>query len=122
MIPEQIIIMKWNSNNKKYYTEKGYMYTKMHENFEIKVEDLPSKSDAHITLICDYCKQNYSTQRNNILNSKNHCCIKCRHIKIEETYLKRTGFKNPGQNPIVQEKMKQTMEQLKSVIEMEFKR
>ena len=32
--------IKWNSRIKKHYEELGYVYTKMGEEFEVKIEDL----------------------------------------------------------------------------------
>ena len=39
IIRPQKVKVKWNSNNKKHYESLGYIYTKMGEEFEVKVED-----------------------------------------------------------------------------------
>ena len=45
---------------------------------------------------------------------KDHCCVQCRYEsdqrirRLEETYFKRTGYKNPSQNPTVKQQKEQT--------------
>jgi len=47
--------MKWNSVNKKYYENKGYVYTRMGEQFEVAVTDLTSGSHALVKVKCASC-------------------------------------------------------------------
>ena len=51
------VIMKWNPSNKKYYEELGYVYTKMGDKFEVKVEDLTKGSNVKVECICDNCSK-----------------------------------------------------------------
>jgi inhibitor of KinA sporulation pathway (predicted exonuclease) len=48
MIIDTITKNTWNSNNKKYYTDKGYIFTKMYEEFDVKIEDLNPNSKKKI--------------------------------------------------------------------------
>ena len=50
--------VKWVGKNKKHYEELGYKYTKMGDEFEVKVEDLPKGSSVKVDCICDNCKCN----------------------------------------------------------------
>ena len=47
--------VKWNGKTKKYYEELGYKFTKMGEEFEVKVEDLSRGSKAKVICLCDNC-------------------------------------------------------------------
>lgn len=49
--------VKWNRKIKKHYEELGYKYTKMGEEFEVKVEDLTKGSDSIVYGFCDECKK-----------------------------------------------------------------
>ena len=49
--------VKWHPRNKEYYEELGYVYTKMGDEFEVKVEDLTKGSKVNIKYICDFCKE-----------------------------------------------------------------
>lgn len=49
--------VKWNSRIKKHYEELGYVYTKMGEEFEVKIEDLQKGSHAKVECFCDNCKE-----------------------------------------------------------------
>jgi len=47
------VIVKWNSNNKKWFVDKGYVFTKMSDEFEVKVGDLKNGSNALVYVECD---------------------------------------------------------------------
>lgn len=74
--------MKWNSVNKKYYENKGYVYTRMGEQFEVAVTDLTSGSHALVKVKCDSCGeiladmywQNY---KNYVHEDNKYYCQKC---------------------------------------------
>ncbi|MNX38046.1 hypothetical protein D3C86_683690 [compost metagenome] len=55
MILETVVQIRWNSNNKSYYTAKGYVYSSMNQPFDVSVADLPKWSKAPITAVCDDC-------------------------------------------------------------------
>lgn len=58
MLISKTVPMRWNSVNKKWYESKGYIYTKMGDEFEVKVEDLTEGSNVKVNVKCDceYCK------------------------------------------------------------------
>ena len=47
--------MKWNGKTKTYYESLGYLYTKMGDEFEVKVEDLQKGSRIKVDSKCDGC-------------------------------------------------------------------
>ena len=54
-IISKTVKVKWYPCNKKYYESKGYVYTKMGDEFEVKVEDLQSSSKIKVVYKCDEC-------------------------------------------------------------------
>jgi len=122
----------WNSNNKKYYTDKGYIFTKMYEEFDVKIEDLHPNSNKKINVVCDICKNNkilpYREYLLSIINGGYYACsqkcsnIKCQSTKFEKynhkffnnkkkakkTCLEKYGYEYPTQNDNVKNKVKKT--------------
>lgn len=108
------VIQKWNSKNKDRYVKLGYNFTKMKDEFEIDVCDLPDYSRAEIVVRCDYCgkeihKQwiNYVSETNRNMTGKDSC-KNCQHIKAEETMLLKYDVKNPMYVDDFKNKQKET--------------
>ncbi len=55
MILSKKVIIKWNAKTKGHYINLGYLYTKMGDKFEVKVEDLTDGSNVKIDVKCDGC-------------------------------------------------------------------
>ena len=55
MLLTKIVKNKWNPSNKRHYINKGYIFTKMKNEFDVYVEDLPNSSNAFVQVTCD-CK------------------------------------------------------------------
>jgi len=74
--------MKWNASIKKYYEQRDYIFTKMGNEFEVKVEDLPHSSHALVDIQCDGCGEiiknviwrHYIDLRH---EGEKYYCIKC---------------------------------------------
>ena len=49
------IKIKWNSSNIQYFVEKGYVYTKQLDEFEVPIKDLPDNASYEIEDNCDCC-------------------------------------------------------------------
>jgi len=87
----QTVKVKWYSANIKWYKSKGYLYTKIGDEFELDVLDLLGCSRVFVKLICDYCGKLYKKTYQNYIhqNSKStihkDCCIDCKHIKKRES-------------------------------------
>jgi len=113
MIISKISKVKWWTNNKQWYENLGYTFTKYRDEFEVKVEDLMPCSGAQVELICDYCGEPISVVYVTYLNNRkktiiqNDCCIKCRPIKSKEVMLLTYGM-HSAQVPEIREKYKQT--------------
>lgn len=111
IIENQIVKIKWNSKNKKYYENKGYKYTKMKDTIFVHIEDLPNNSTHMVKCICDYCNIEFERKLCRVNMSEvndNISCDKCRFIKIEETNIIKYGVKNVYQTNKVKEKKKET--------------
>lgn len=125
LILPQTIKTKWNSKHKSYYESKGYIYTKMSDEFEVDVLHLPISSQIKVRVTCDYCGKEFKVQYFRI-QEKISCCH-CRPKKTQELYgysstwqlentkqtikqsfLDKYGVDNNFKSPEVQEKRKQT--------------
>jgi len=53
MLISKTVMMKWNSRNKKLYESKCYTFTKMGDEFEVKIEDLTKGSPVLVDVKCD---------------------------------------------------------------------
>lgn len=51
MILSETVKIKWNEYNKKYYINLGYIFTKLCDEFEVKLEDL--SKDSHYKILCE---------------------------------------------------------------------
>lgn len=56
-IISKTVKVKWNPTNKKHYENKGYVFTKMKDEFEVKVEDLLPTARVRVKCECDNCKK-----------------------------------------------------------------
>lgn len=105
---------KWNTRNKKYYQEKGYIFTKYKDEFYVAIEDLTKGSRAELIVECDYCQKEIITDfqryKNSIKTIDKVCCgdVNCMKRKREEILLFRYGVKNTVHIPNVLDKMKET--------------
>ena len=113
MILSEFVEIKWSGNNKKYYIEKGYVFTKIGENFNIKIGDLSKGNGIKVHVKCDVCgNEKYITYQRYIKNINNDdyyaCSPKCCVNKRRKTNLKKYGVENPNQSEEIKNKTKQT--------------
>lgn len=115
-ILQQNIIVKWKPLNRKWYEDKGYVFTSYNDEFVVPIQDLSLGSHNKIKLQCDYCgkafEREYKTHIQNNKNSKNSkvACSKCARKKGRETLNKLYGVDNPSLIPEVQEKRLHTFQ------------
>lgn len=116
MLITKSVMVKWVSSNKNYYIEKGYLYTKHYDQFEVKVEDLPKGSHSMVDVLCDYCLETIVTKEYRTYVKQNEesiinkdCCKKCQSAKTIESNLLVYGKENVFQIEEVREKYKQNM-------------
>lgn len=55
MLLTKVVNMKWNNKNKEWFENKGYKYTNINDDFEVKTEDLPCGSNKCVDVVCDKC-------------------------------------------------------------------
>jgi hypothetical protein len=103
MISETVMV-KWNGFTRKWYEEKGYIWTKQNDEFECPVEDLPPGSTAKVLVDCDYkeegCKGIHNKPYRQYTEDKErgfgNCCTnkKCGAAKSKEIWLEKYGVDN----------------------------
>ena len=79
------VIMKWHYKNKEHYISKGYLFTKIGDEFEVKVEDLTNNSNIKVNVKCDsedcnnpYLKPiHWQTYLKCVKNDGKYYCHKC---------------------------------------------
>jgi hypothetical protein len=85
MLLTKEVEVKWNSRNKKWFIDKGYVFTKLQDSFIVKVEDLSKGSSALVKIKCDCedCKNPYlkpmrwKTYNNSLKEDNKYYCKKC---------------------------------------------
>lgn len=118
MLKEQKIVARWNNANKKHYISNGYNFSKIGEEFEVDVHDLPKYSDCHVDVICDYCGSMYSpTYKNYIKSHKDDkdCCSKCRNKKASLTMMDKYGETHYSKTNEFKKRVKETCQEKYSV-------
>lgn len=112
LIENQVVLMTWTSRNKKYYMSKGYKFTKMYEQFEVKLEDVPLQSHVEVLVKCDYCgdiiKVKYQNYNNRKCTDNKYACGKCKKYNIKASVLNKYGVENIFQVEEVKSKIKET--------------
>lgn len=73
------VIIEWSKNNKKRYTEKGYIFTEFGMQFEVNVYDLPITSLIKVDVSCDVCGNKFKMlwQSYNLRKNDKCYCKKC---------------------------------------------
>ena len=112
MLLTKTVKIKWCSNSKQWYINKGYKFTKMKDEFNIKVEDLQEGSHVLVDVKCDNpnCKEPYlkpmyyKNYKRSVDNNNKYYCGNCykeikHHSKIyHHVKEKRLSFAQWGIN------------------------
>jgi len=114
MLLSKTVKQHWNSKNRDRYVELGYTFTKMKDEFEISVNDLPDYSRVKVEVKCDYCGEiitkqwiNYvSETKRNIVHKD--ACQKCKDIKYNDIMLKKYGTNTSFKVDEIKDKIKKT--------------
>lgn len=122
LVPNQIITVKVNQRNIKYYKDLGYQIpTKIGRHGKevydigsclyVKIEDLSIGSKEPVDVICDICGKLIHPSYLNYV--KHHTteydyCEQCSYIKIKETMLSRYGVENAQQSEEIKQKTIET--------------
>lgn len=89
LVENQTVKLKWIGATKKHYEDKGYKFTKLFDEFIVKVEDLTNGSNKKVQCICDYCGSTVEIPYNKYLMQTNnktekYACKQCIHKKIKD--------------------------------------
>lgn len=86
LVENQIIKTKWINKTKKWYENKGYIFTKNFDDLYVKAEDLTLGSVERVKCQCDYCGkiteitfQGYVTSTHN--GERKYACRDCNREK-----------------------------------------
>ena len=100
MLINQRVNVIWAKQNKKYYIEKGYLFSNYGDVFKVKLNDLPMGSHVKVRIRCDYCLEQIFERKYSVHNSIRKIspaakdnCKECLKYKIQEkVVLERRSF------------------------------
>lgn len=92
MLLTKTVIIKWANKTRNWYEDKGYIFTKYGDEFEVNVEDLTKGSHVPVTIQCDYCLEEnveniYEVQWKTYCRKKGIKDACSRHISKKQTDL-----------------------------------
>lgn len=95
LLPNQHIIVNWNSKHKSHYLKKGYIFTFIGDSFSVCPLDLPAQSKKIVAAICDICGRDDKkiTYRSYNENLQKNGFYKC---KVHKQSYYEECFKNKG--------------------------
>jgi hypothetical protein len=101
MLLTKTVIIKWQRKTCTYFKNIGYNFTKIGDEFEVKVEELTEGSHTSIECLCDYCLETiipkeyrrYLEQNANSIIHKD-CCENCWNKKLQESLQGQYGVSN----------------------------
>lgn len=98
LVENQYIEIRWNNYIKRWYQDKGYIFTKNGDLFSVNVLDLMNNSSAKVNVICDYCGSSntisYVDYTKNTKGNKKYACKKCSGKKRYEYSNNREKYFN----------------------------
>ncbi|MEM4994988.1 zinc-ribbon domain-containing protein [Priestia sp. SB1] len=101
MLISEKVTIRWHNTTKKYFESKGYIFTNLRDEFEVKVEDLTHGSFVLVEYQCDYCKGKNQTDQKSKMKKYSDlikmrktgldCCghIECKAKKISQAKLSK---------------------------------
>lgn len=96
----QIVKVRWNPSNRKWYECKGYKYTKQRDEFEVFVKDLSYAAKVRINVICDYCGEEYDAWFYSVMYGREKypkdCCANCTGKKSSDVSRMKRARKKIG--------------------------
>lgn len=113
MLIDTEVKMKWLKQTKAYYIEKGYVFTKIGEEFIVKTSDLPKGSHKKVRVKCDTCGEIIEKTYRDYLKGQSYddgfgdLCSKCSYKRAYMQNLKKNGGIGL-QSAKIKEKVKQT--------------
>lgn len=110
----QLVTVKWHSQNKQYFINLGIVFTKIGDEFLVPAKLLPVHSRNIVKYKCDYCGKEYETVYSNYTKSKERgkiACVECKELKKKDTMKEKYGYSSVGSVPEFREKGKQVMKE-----------
>ena len=91
--------IKWNGFTKQYYEKLGYKYTKIGDEFEVRVENLQLNSTIKVQCICDGCGEvlplwKYQNYNRSVKEDGKTYCNKCAMKLYGRESIRKTKLKN----------------------------
>lgn len=114
MLLSEYVKLRWNPKIKSYYTNLGYKYTKMQDEFMVSVHDLMDSSCVLVDVKCDYCNKEYQKHWYRYLTENKEgfvhtdCCKECRKYKIQDVAQKKYGVNSVLCLDLIKEKIAKT--------------
>lgn len=62
LVENQLVEVKWNNYTKRWYEDKGYVFTHVGDTFIVKGEDVHPNSSVYVNVKCDHCGKVFSQQ------------------------------------------------------------
>ena len=112
MLLSKVVKLKWNTKNRKYYENIGYIFTQYGDEFDVKVEDLTPSSKAVVEVECDFCHNVVVKKKYQTYNIQHHekygdCCASCQSKKNKLICMDKYGVDNGSKTEYAIEKIKQ---------------
>jgi len=89
---------KWNQATRKYYEDKGYVFTKYYEEFEVRISDLSDGSQVPVEVECDKCGEIYNViwknYKSHVHEDDKYYCKKCATGLFGSERTRKTRLKN----------------------------
>lgn len=114
LVPNQKVTIRWGNRNKKKYTNLGYKFTKISDEFEVDLEDVLDCRTNCIKLraICDYCGKEYIVSASDYWRHHNEfgdvCSKKCGAQKLKNVCESKYGVDNPMKVEAIKQKSQET--------------
>ena len=113
MILDKFVEVIWGTNNKKYYIDNNYIFTKLGDKFFVNINDLKKTTHTKVRVSCDVCKKENSIKYYSYIRSINNCgyyaCSRnCSKNKYKTTNMRKYGVENPSQNKEIRNKFEKT--------------
>ena len=96
------VMVKWNGKTRKYYESLGYSFTRIGDEFEVLVKDLPKCSNVRVNYICD--NDNCNKELSGTYNNYNSHLRENGKIYCRECAMKLYGVKNSKETKLKQSK------------------
>lgn len=114
MLLDKMVAIKWNSANKRHYTERGYVFTKCGDEFKVHIIDASKGCNSYVRVQCDYCgrvveKPLYNYFKDIEKTIRKDACKDCSSVKAKEAIEKKYGVRCTQELPHVKNKTTSTM-------------